>query len=257
MCGALLAYLGEEVTRGSGVPDTIDRVRSFLLTVGLLLATASVAAAYDEVAVEGGGVISGRVGFGGDVPAATFLPVLQNGDVCGERVRDESLIVSPSGDLAGVVVELRGVAAGKPRSDVPAVLDNERCSFVPRIQALVVGQSLEIRNSDPLLHDAHAWMGSRTIFNLGLPRWRVVSHVFDEPGLLSVDCNILHTWMKAWIFVSEHPYIAVTDRTGRFSITDVPIGTYELRIWHETLGEKMRDVDVEEDQRVELELVLP
>lgn len=191
--------------------------------------------------------MSGRVRLEGPAPAAGFLPVLKNADVCGERVPDESLVVAADGGVRGVVVELLGVSSGKPLLEATAVLDNQRCAFVPRVQVLAIGQSLEIRNSDPILHDAHAWLGSRTIFNLGLPEWRRVEHVFEVPGMHAVDCNVLHTWMKAWIFVAEHPYVTVTDPGGRFVLDDVPAGTYHLRFWHEELGEKTVPVSVTAD----------
>jgi len=219
-------------------------VLPIVLVLLLVATTSGLAHSYDEIEVVSGGVVSGRVSFGGESPRAAFVPVLKNTDVCGERVPDERLLVSEDGGIAGVVVELEGVSVGKPRAAKPAVLDNERCAFVPRVQALVVGQSLEIRNSDPILHDAHARRGSQTVFNLGLPPWRRVSHVFTAPGLHEVDCNVLHTWVKAWIFVSEHPYAAVTGPDGRFSIADVPAGAYTLRFWHEALGELRRPVRV-------------
>lgn len=215
--------------------------------------------AYEEVEIESPGAIEGRVSFGGERPAPAYLPVLKNVDVCGERVVDDSLVVGPDGGLGGVVVELLGVNAGKPRDTTPAILDNQGCVFVPRVQALVVGQSVELRNSDPLLHDAHAWLGSKTVFNLGLPEWRRVSWEFTEPGLHAIDCNVLHTWMKAYVFVAEHPYVVVTREDGRFALNGVPPGAYDLRFWHEKLGTTTRRVSLGRGQvvDVDVELSLP
>lgn len=209
-----------------------------------MLLAAEPGAAYEVVRVEDPGRISGRVRLEGERPEPGFLPVLKNADVCGDRVPDEGLVVSGDGGVVGVVVELVGVTAGKALPTDRATLDNRVCAFVPRVQALAVGQGLEIFNSDPILHDAHAWLGARTIFNLGLPSWRRVTHVFSEPGLHSVDCNVLHTWMKAWVFVAEHPYVAVSGPDGRFMLDGVPAGTYELRLWHERLGETTLPVTV-------------
>lgn len=221
------------------------------------LVWATGAGAYEEIEVLSPGAIEGRVSYRGPRPEAAYLPVLKNADVCGERVPDESLRVSAEGGLAGAVVELVGVSAGKKRGRVAAVLDNRECAFVPRVQVVPVGGSLEIRNSDPILHDAHAWVGPKTIFNLGLPEWRRVSHTFEEPGLHAIDCNVLHTWMKAFVFVPNHPYATVTEDDGTFLLEDVPLGTYELRVWHETLGEKRRSVTVGADQRLGVELSFP
>lgn len=215
------------------------------------------ARAYTEVEVTSPAALEGRVVLRGARPEPSFLPVLKNADVCGDRVPDESLVVGSSGGVAGVVVELVGVTAGKAPLAQPAVLDNRVCAFVPRVQALQVGQSLEIRNGDPILHDAHAWLGSKTVFNLGLPEWRRVSHTFDAPGLHAIDCNVLHTWMKAWVFVADHPYVTVTDEEGRFDLEEIPPGRHDLRIWHEKLGEKRRTVTLGPDQRLDLEIGLP
>ncbi len=226
--------------------------------VGLLLLLAvRPALAYRVVEPETPGRVIGRVSLVGEVPPPAFLDVFKNADVCGDRVVDDSLVVSPDRGIGGVVVELLGISSGKALPVVEAVLDNRGCTFVPRVQALVVGQALEIINGDPILHDAHAWLGARTIFNLGLPTWRRARHVFVEPGLHSVDCNVLHTWMKAWVFVAEHPYVAVTGPDGRFLLDDVPPGTYVLRLWHERLGETERSVTVRPLRPTAVEVELP
>ena len=231
-------------------------MRTWWIGVWLVLVSAAVAQAYEETLVENGATLSGRVVFAGERPAPAFQPVHKNQDVCGDRIPDESLVVSEEGGVANALVEVVGVSAGKPRGLAPASLDNEGCAFVPRVQALVTGQSMEIRNSDPILHDAHAWLGSRTIFNLGLPEWRRVSHEFEESGLHEINCNVLHTWMKAWVFVADHPYVVVTGRDGRFSFEDVPVGRYEVRVWHERLGEKLRPVELGEAE-AEVDFAFP
>ena len=230
-------------------------VRVWFVGVCVLLG-AGPGAAYDVVSLEDPGRISGRVRLEGERPERGFLPVLKNADVCGDRVPDDGLVVSGEGGVGGVVVELAGVTSGKALPRDRATLDNRNCAFVPRVQALVVGQGLEIFNSDPILHDAHAWLGPRTIFNLGLPPWRRVTHVFSEPGLHSIDCNVLHTWMKAWVFVAEHPYVVVSGPDGGFVLDDVPPGTYDLRLWHERLGEKSVPVTVRPARSVAVDVTM-
>jgi plastocyanin len=150
---------------------------------------------------------------------------------------------------------LDGIRAGKPAHTQLAVLDNKACAFVPRVQTLTVGQTLELRNSDPILHDAHALLPSfDTLFNLGLPEWRQVRHTMQETGRIVVDCNVLHTWMRAYLIVTEHPYTAVTDAAGRFSLDQVPAGEYTLQLWHERLGEMVQAVSVGENQELSLTL---
>ena len=114
------------------------------------------ALAYQEISVAHGGAIAGRVVFEGEVPQLNFLPVHKNRAVCGDRAPDESLLIGPNGGLKNAVIVLDGIAAGKSRADTRAVLDNKDCAFVPRVQTLTVGQALELRNSDTILHDGHA-----------------------------------------------------------------------------------------------------
>jgi len=175
--------------------------------------------------------------------------------VCGECAPNESLLVGPDGGVKNVVVVLNGIAAGKSPSTTPAVLDNKDCAFVPRVQTLTVGEALELRNSDPILHDAHARVnGYKTLFNLGLPEWSRKTYHFEQPGRVLIDCDVLHTWMRAYVVVTEHPYTAVTDSAGSFSLQEVPPGTYTIRVWHEQLGEQTTQVAVQADRTATLQL---
>lgn len=216
------------------------------------------AAAYQEIAVEHGGTISGQVFVQGTVPAPGFLPVHKNRDVCGDRVPDESLQVAANGAVRNVAVILDGVRVGKAAPSPPAVLDNRDCAFVPRVQTVRVGQILELRNSDPILHDAHARLNfTETLFNLGLPVWRRVQRELREPGLIVVDCEVLHTWMRAYLVVTEHPYATVTGADGRFALDLVPPGHYQLRLWHERLGTQEVPVSISPGQQISLLVTYP
>ena len=215
------------------------------LVTGLTLLFALPAGAYREIRVENGGSIAGRVIYTGPPPAAARLPVRKNRDVCGESAADERLIVGPNRGLRNVAVWLDGIDAGKPRETAPAVLDNVACTFVPRVQVMTVGQTLHLRNSDAILHNVHARRNSfTTIFNLGLPHWSEKTHRFAQPGRVIVDCDVLHTWMRAYIIVTDHPYAAVTSSDGRFRLAHIPAGDYSVRFWHEHFGERTRPVTI-------------
>lgn len=211
--------------------------------------------AYQEIQVQNGGVIRGQVLLKGSIPSPNVLSVQKNRDVCGEHIPDESLIVNANHAVKNVTVVLDGISTGKSTNTMLAVLDNRGCAFVPRVQTLTVGQTLQLRNSDPILHDAHALLPSfDTLFNLGLPTWRRVRHTMQYTGRIVVDCNVLHTWMRAYLIVTEHPYTAVTNNNGRFSLDQVPAGEYTLRLWHERLGEMKHMVAVGDKRTVSLKL---
>lgn len=225
------------------------------LAIGLTLLLAPLASAYQEIRVENGGTIAGRVLYDGPLRTVARLPVRKNRDVCGESVADERLLVGPERGLRNVAVWLDGIEAGKPRETAPAVLDNVACAFVPRVQVVTVGRTLRLRNSDAILHNVHARRnGFTTIFNLGLPHWSEKTYRFTQPGRVIVDCDVLHTWMRAYVIVTDHPYAAVTSSDGRFRLTHIPAGDYTVRFWHEHLGARTRRVTVHPDRKTRIRL---
>ncbi|MBW8005619.1 MAG: hypothetical protein FVQ06_07540 [candidate division NC10 bacterium] len=195
----------------------------------------------------GAGEVKGRVEFTGPRPEEEWVPVQKNRDVCGARRPLEQLLLSPEGSVANVLVELEGVQEGGSRlSPQIVVLDNRDCRFMPRVQITRVGTMLEIRNSDAILHSAHAYRKTdETLFHVALPHFRErVRVTLDAPGLLRIICDVGHVWMRAYILVTDNPFTAVTDSRGRFSLIGVPPGTYRLRVWHELLGTLTRPVTI-------------
>jgi hypothetical protein len=216
-----------------------------LMAIGWLMAgTAATAADYRQVEVEGGGAIEGRVRVVGETPELPQQPVYTHVETCGQAVADERLVVGKDGALANAVVYLRDVPAGKPIPKEPVTMDNVKCRFVPHVLAATVGQTLAIHNSDPFLHDAHAWLGAKSLFNRALVKGGTIREVLAEPGLVHINCNVRHTWMHAYLFVGQDPYHAVTGPDGRFRIDGIPPGTYTATMWHELVGSKDYQVSV-------------
>lgn len=194
--------------------------------------------AYEEVAVTDGGIITGKVIFNGSVPTKKVIPT-KDPEVCG-GIRDVPL-VSVGGDkgVEHAVVYLKKVGQGKSwaaaESFKTPVLDQEKCEFVPHVQVIQAG-SLEILNSDPILHNTHGFYGRRTAFNLAMPnRGEKILANLERPGLVRVECDA-HGWMLAWVQVADSPYYAVTAGDGMFTITDIPPGEYTLVAWQEFTG---------------------
>jgi hypothetical protein len=235
------------------------RVVFAVCSVGAFLVLANPGTAeYRETTVSNGGSVSGRVRLSGEVPSLPPQPVFKHQEVCGSSMPDERLLVGKDGSVQNAVVHLVGIEAGKPiPRDVTAKLDNLKCAFVPHVSSATVGQMLEIRNSDPFLHDAHAQLGSRTLFNVAIPKGRVVRKPLAYAGVVHLNCNVRHTWMHAYLFVAEHPYHAVTDAAGRFKIEAVPPGKYTLAVWHEMLGSSERATTVRVGSTTSLEIELP
>ena len=193
---------------------------------------------YEEAAVGDGGTVQGKVVYNGSIKKKTVLPT-KDKRVCG-KVRKEPLIfVGDGGAVKDSVVYLKGIGSGKPwpemMTKVP-VLDQESCKFHPHVQVARQG-SLDIVNSDPVLHNTHGYYGKRTAFNVALPeKDQKVTKVLKQPGTVRVDCDA-HGWMLGWVHVVDNPYFFQTGEDGTFSITDVPPGEYTLAVWQEWLGE--------------------
>ena len=109
--------------------------------------------------------------------------------------------------------------------------------YEPRVVGVRVGQEVEFRNSDPTLHNVHAMPESSRSFNLGMPsKGMTVRRRFSKPEVLvRVKCDV-HPWMEAYVGVLEHPYFAVTDEQGRYSISGLVPGDYTLAAVHPRLG---------------------
>ncbi len=183
------------------------------------------------------GEIRGWVRLAGPRPPEEFQPVFKHREFCGERMPSERIRLGEDGGVAGVLVTLEGVKTPQSQRPRIAVLDNRGCRFAPRVQVVPPGTRLEVRNSDPILHTVHAYLGTETLFHLALPVFRQrVWAALDRPGLVRLECDVGHTWMRAYILIRADGFAAVTGPDGAFRLSSVPPGTFRLRAWHETLG---------------------
>jgi hypothetical protein len=194
----------------------------------IAVATTVPAHAYEAGPVTGGGTIEGRVIFNGAVETRKIIPN-KDVEVCGAP-REEPLIqVGPDKGVQNAVVYLVEVAKGKawPGEGKTPLLDNHKCRFEPEVQVIRAGP-LEVGNDDPILHNTHGYYGKRTAFNMALPnQGQRIPTELTRPGTVRIDCDA-HGWMEGWIYVVDNPYYAVTGANGKFTITDVPPGTYNL-----------------------------
>jgi plastocyanin len=185
------------------------------------------------------GELRGEVRLAGTVPVHGDLPVTKDERACGTAVPDESLEVL-NGALANVVVTVVGAP---PQPATHLTLDQRRCRFVPHVQVAPKGSTLELVNSDAVLHNVHGWMGIRTRFDVAMPEPSSrVPVLLDRPGTVELRCDV-HGWMSAYVAVVEGP-AAVSSSDGSFAIEGIPPGTYRVLAWHERLGEKSAEVTI-------------
>ncbi len=189
-------------------------------------------------AAAGSASLTGTVVYEGRVPN---LPTLKMDADPGcakkhsEPVRAETLVLGGGNTLANVFVWAKsGVAQGAwPVPSESVVLDQRGCQYKPHVSGLMVGQPLKILNSDQLLHNIHSLPTINSSFNRAMPASVTeAEYAFSkEEVLFKVKCDV-HPWMNAWIGVVSHPFFAVTGTDGKFTISGLPAGTYEIEAWH-------------------------
>ncbi len=188
------------------------------------------------------GTIKGVVRFTGGAVEARKLKVTVDHAICGTTKDAEDVVVSPEMGLRNAVVSLLSPPPDAKWSVAPPVqIDQKQCVFVPRVIVVPLGGTVEFLNSDRLLHNLHSASAHNPIFNRTQPKGRTISIVFRAPEIIRIDCD-LHPWMRAWVVVAEHPFYAVTNEQGEFTLPNAPPGKYTLQVWHESLGIVKRDV---------------
>ena len=209
-------------------------------------APGSSAAAAPAAGATGAGAITGTVKLGGPAPEMA-LTKRQADPFCARTpMKDEEVVVGSGGALKNVVVRLtKGVTGRYEPPATPAVLDQSACMYRPRVQAVMVGQTLQIKNSDQTLHNVHGYKGPSTLFNQAqIPNLGPISKKLTEADqILKFKCDV-HPWMTGYVAVSSHPFVAVTGDDGGFKLTGVPAGSYTVEAWHERLGTKTAEVTV-------------
>lgn len=199
--------------------------------------------------------LSGRVSVAGSYATPKALPVFKNRAFCGPQVVNETLLIARDGGLKNAVVIVRAIDRSLAVNPSQLILNNQRCAFAPHIQVATVGSELLLKNSDPILHTVHARLGTETLFNVGLPKWRQVSKRLDRAGVVKIDCDVLHTWMSAAIVVSDSPFFAVSDERGLFFIEGLPAGLYDMEVWHERLGTRKQGLQISDAGAINVDVV--
>lgn len=200
---------------------------------------------------DGPGIITGTVTFSGRAPTPRPLP-MDSDPLCKAEsgATSEVLLVGAGGGIKNVFVYVKE-GLGSRRYAVPSapvMLDQKGCRYIPHVLGVQVGQTLQVSNSDPLVHNVHAIPSNNREFNFGQPaKTPPVARVFEQPEIgLPFKCDV-HGWMNAYVNVVPHPFFAVTKEDGSFEIKGLPAGSYTLELWHERLGTQTVPVTVTAD----------
>jgi plastocyanin len=195
--------------------------------------------------------ISGTVTYTGKVP--TLRPLTMDADpACAKKhsgpVANEMLVLGNANAMGNIIVWVsKGLPAGKtwPAPKTPVVMDQKGCQYVPHAMGIMVGQPYRILNSDGILHNVHTLPKVNKSFNRAMPATlKETTTQFDkDEAIFQIKCDV-HPWMSAFIGVFTHPFFSVTGTDGKYTISGLDPGTYEITIWHERLGTQTASVTV-------------
>lgn len=217
---------------------------AMLLPALFLGNTKDVMAAYEEGDVSNGGTITGTVKLAGDTPEMKDLKVDKDQATCGhDDIPSEALIISGDSAIQNAVVSIKNISKGKKFQGGTSSIDQKGCVFIPHVAMIPQGSSIELLNSDDVMHNLHSWSMKNTAFNEGVAGHGKITKTFEFPETVKVTCDV-HKWMSAWLIVQENPYYALTDENGKFKIEGVPAGTYTIEAWQESLGKATQEVTV-------------
>jgi len=216
------------------------------------LAAGLVAVLFSPGVATAASTITGTINFDGKPPV--LRPIAMNAEpVCdkkhaGHPVMPEMLVLGTGQTMANVMVYVsKGLPAGKtyPAPKEPVTVDQEGCMYIPHVMGIQVGQTYRILNTDGILHNIHTLPKVNPSFNRGQPATvKEMTTMFPKAeNAFQIKCDV-HPWMSAYMAVFNHPFYSVTKTDGKFTISGLDPGTYEITAWHERLGTQTAMVTV-------------
>jgi plastocyanin len=214
-----------------------------------ILAVAAAIAALPAVA----GNITGKITLKGTPPPEKEITQIKDDPNCGKTVtgpvKTQFYVVGKDNGLAETVVMLKGISGKSTGGSATAhVVDQKGCFYTPYISAVQTGQKITVKNSDPFLHNVNVQPTAEGNKPANLPQMAGGADlVFSYPtseNFVKFKCDV-HPWMFAYVTVVDHPYFAVSDKDGNFTIKDVPAGKYTITAMHRKAALAGVDQEVE------------
>ena len=173
--------------------------------------------------------------FGGDI----------HGKVTAKGVRN-------SADAVVYVDKVAGKTFSPPAEH--AKIDQKNMQFNPHVLPIVAGTTVDFLNSDALLHNVFSPDACADRFNLGTwPQGQVKSFRFKKECFAALLCKV-HPEMEGFVVALPTPYFAVTSADGSYHISDVPDGSYTVKVWHPKLKAAQKSVAVKGATEADFEI---
>lgn len=191
---------------------------------------------YEAIEVTQGGTVSGTITVlnADKIPPIKPAEVTRDQQACGTEIESEVLQLKGKA-LKNALVFLEDIEKGKKGETSSPEVAMERCRFAPHLAWALRGSSLHLKNADPHAHEPHVYVHDNTndtLHDATLEPGATATVPLGRSGLMRLNSDT-HTWMQGWLYVSPHPYVAITDADGKFKLTDVPAGRYTMIVWHE------------------------
>jgi hypothetical protein len=169
----------------------------------------------------------------------SMVAVGKDAKLCGDSVGVNDTATNGNA-LANALVWVDGVSTGKPLPEKRReTLTIERCRFEPRVMAVVAKSTINVFSRDQVAHGPKFYREGaaepiESIHTVDAGQVVPSEKIAAEPGFVEMRCAE-HPFARAFIAVFDHPYFAVTDAQGAFKIDGLPVGTYNVKVWHERL----------------------
>lgn len=198
--------------------------------------------------------VTGKITLKGTPAPEKVIEQIKNDPQCSKTRTDIAktrfYAVGGAGELGDVVVSLKGDSIkGKSKGEAAEaiLIDQKGCEYLPYIAAVQTKQKIKVRNSDPVLHNVHptpSAPGNKEANKAQMPKAADLEFAFENPeSFLRFKCDV-HPWMFSYVSVFDHPYFAVTDKDGAFTIKNVPDGKYTLEAVHRKAGTVTKEIEV-------------
>jgi plastocyanin len=223
-------------------------MKTRLLVTMTAFAAATLFVGLDAGSARAAGEIKGKISFEGTPPQRR--PIKMSADPKCEAANPDGrlgdVFIINDGAVENVFVYVKEGLSGEfevPKE--PATIDQHGCMYSPHVIGAMVGQTIEIHNSDTTLHNVHSLPENSKQFNNAMPmKGMTIKKKFTAPEVMvRMKCDV-HPWMSAFVGVVSHPFFAVSGADGMFTISGLPAGTYTIEAWHEKMGTQTQQVTV-------------